>query len=38
MVSKYIYIIFYGVLVVIAIIGWFTSGNKTMAFGSIHKK
>ena len=31
-------LIFYGVLVGIAIIGWFSSGNKTVAFDSIHKK
>jgi YkoY family integral membrane protein len=31
-------LIFYGVLVGIAVIGWFSSGNKTVAFDSIHKK
>ena len=31
-------LIFYGVLVGIAVIGWFSSGNKTVAFDSIYKK
>ena len=31
-------LIFYGVLVAIALIGWFAPGNKTVAFDSIHKK
>jgi len=31
-------LIFYGVLVGIAVIGWFSSGNKTVAFDFIHKK
>ena len=31
-------LIFYGVLVGIALIGWFSSDNKTVAFDSMHKK